>query len=312
MRLKRVLSSFYFKVTLSVALLALLLSRLDLRELGVVFTTARLGWLLAAIGAYLLSQVLSAWRWQMLARPLGFSEPFSRFVLYYFNGMFLNLFVPSTVAGDVSRALLLSGATKRRGLAVTSVIADRGIGFIALVLIGAVAIVLLTAYPLPPVLYWVGIAAPFASAGAWLWGPLLAVRWLPKHNRWRVLVERDLEPYRNDPTLLTSSLALAGVFHLTQILTQIFVAHALSLDIPWPFFFVFVPMVNIAGMLPISLSGVGVREACYWYFLSKVSIEHEPAIAYGLLSSAVVLLCGLTGAPTLLMGLRRPRDDREA
>jgi uncharacterized membrane protein YbhN (UPF0104 family) len=309
MRLKRIFSSFYAKVTLSIALLALLLWRLDLRQLGAVFMEARFGWVVAAIGFYFLSQVLSAWRWQMLARPLGFTEPFSRFFLYYFNGMFLNLFVPSTVAGDVTRALSLSGTTRRRGLAVTSVIADRGIGFIALVWIAAIAIVLLTAYPLPPLLYWVGIAAPFASAGAWWWGPLFAVRRLPSRNRWRTLVERDLEPYRNDPTLLASSLALAAVFHFTQILTQIFVAQALSLDVAWPFFFVFVPMVNIAGMLPFSLSGVGVREACYWYFLHKVSIGKEPAIAYGLLSSAIVLLVGLTGALTLLMGLRRPRDD---
>lgn len=307
MRLQRIVSSFYAKVTLSVVLLALLLSRLDLRELAGVFLDARFGWVLAALAFYFLSQVLSAWRWQMLARPLGFTEPFSRFFLYYFNGMFLNLFVPSTVAGDVSRALLLSGATRRRGLAVTSVIADRGIGFIALVWIAAVAIVLLTAYPLPPLLYWVGVAAPFASAGAWWWGPLFVVRLLPSRHRWRTLVERDLEPYRNDPALLASSLALAAVFHFTQILTQIFVARALSLDIAWPFFFVFVPMVNIAGMLPISLSGVGVREACYWYFLRKVSIAPEPAIAYGLLSSAIVLIVGLTGAPTLLMGLRRRR-----
>lgn len=309
MRLKRILSSFYIKVTLSVLLLALLLSRLDLRELRGVFATADVGWLLAAIGAYLVSQVLSAARWQMLARPLGFNDPFARFALYYFNGMFLNLFVPSTVAGDVSRALLLSGPSKRRGLALTSVIADRGIGFIALVWISAAAIVLLTAYPLPPLLYWIGVAAPFASAGLWWWGPLLAVRWLPRRNRWRTLVERDLEPYRNDPALLTSSFALAGLFHLSQILSQIFVARALALDTAWPFFFVFVPMVNIAGMLPISLSGVGVREACYWYFLSLVGIEHEPAIAYGLLSSAIVLVCGLTGAPTLLMDLRQPREE---
>lgn len=307
--MKRVFSSFWAKITLSIALLALLLSRLDLAELRVVFTKAQPEWVLAAIGMYLLSQVLSALRWQMLARPLGFTEPFSRFLLYYFNGMFLNLFVPSTVAGDVSRALLLSGVSKRRGLAVTSVIADRGIGFIALVWIAAVAIIVLTAYPLPPVLYWIGIAAPFASAGAWWWGPLLVVRLLPSDNRWRTLVERDLDPYRNDHVLLASSLALATVFHLTQILTQIFAARALNIDTAWPFFFVFVPMVNIAGMLPISLSGVGVREACYWYFLSRVGIEHEPAIAYGLLSSAIVLVCGLTGSPTLLMGLRRPREE---
>lgn len=296
----RVLSSFWFKLALSAVLLTALFASTDFNELARAFARTHGGWLLAAAIGHLASQIISAARWCMLARPLGFREPFARFVGYYFNGMFLNLFVPSTIAGDMSRALLLAGSSRRRSLALTTVIADRGIGFIALVAIGAVAILLVTRYPLPAPLYWLGLAAPVTSAALWWLGPVLVVRLLPREHRWRRLVERDLRPFRRDHHLLALSFALATLFHLVQIVATMFVANALGLAIPWSFFLIFVPIVNVAGMLPISLSGVGVREAGYWYFLGLVGVGREPAIALGLLSSAIVVAGGLVGAPAFV------------
>jgi uncharacterized membrane protein YbhN (UPF0104 family) len=139
---------------------------------------------------------------------------------------------------------------------------------------------------------------------------LLAVRLLPQKHRWRVLVERDLRPYRRDRRLLLLSFALAIVFHLVQIVSQVAVANALGLGIPWSFFLIFVPFVNVAGMLPISLSGVGVREAGYWYFLGLVGVDRERAIALGLLSSAIVVASGLLGAPAFLRTRSSSRAQR--
>jgi uncharacterized membrane protein YbhN (UPF0104 family) len=69
---------------------------------------------------------------------------------------------------------------------------------------------------------------------------------------------------------------------------------------------VFEPLLNIAGTLPFSLQGVGVREAGYWYYLSHIGVPREAALAVGLLTSIVVLLSGLSGLPAFLM-LRQER-----
>jgi len=199
--------------------------------------------------------------------------------------MYLNLFAPSTVAGDVGRALFLAGG-RRRTLAMTTVLADRGIGFVALAWVAAAAILLLPNYPSQGALLERGDRPPGGRVTLAL-GPLRAVRFLSSHNRWRVMVEQQLAPYWSDYRLLGVSFTLATVFHLVQIGTQILIAWALALHIPWTFFLIFVPIVNIAGMLPISLNGVGVREAGYWYFLSLIGVDRELAIALGLLSSAV-------------------------
>jgi glycosyltransferase 2 family protein len=297
---RSVLGTPWFKLALSVVLLVVLFVRTEFGQIWGTIARSEPGWLLLALVGLEISQVLSAARWWLLARPLGFNEPFRRYLVYYFSGMYLNLFAPSTVAGDIGRAFFLAGGRQRRALALTSVIADRGLGFVALVWVGAGAVILLPGYPVPRILHLAAWFVPPLTVAAWVWGPLLVVRLLPPGNRWRILVESDLAPYRKDHRLMTGSFALAVLFHLIQIGTQILIAWSLDLTIPWSYFLVFVPVVNIAGMLPITMNGVGVRESGYWYFLSRIGTDSEAAIALGLLSSAITLATGLSGAPVFL------------
>jgi hypothetical protein len=309
--LRRLLGSSLFKLLLSVVLLAILFSRRDLGEIWGTIMQSHLGWLALALIGLEISQVISAVRWWLLARPLGFEEPFRRYLAYYFSGMYLNLFAPSTVAGDIARVLFLARGRNKRALALTSVIADRGLGFVALAWVGALAVVCLPGYPVPHVLRLAAWLVPPLTVAAWLWGPLLAVRVLSPRNRWRILVESELTPYRTDHRLMVGSFVIAVVFHLVQIGTQVLIAWSLDIDIPWSYFLIFVPVVNIAGMLPITMNGVGIRESGYWYFLSRIGTGGEAAIALGLVASAITLVSGLTGAPVFLFSQQqKPRESR--
>ncbi len=313
-RLREVVGSRRFRLLLSAALLALLFHQTDLREMRAALARAQLAWLTLALAAYVVSQVVSAYRWALLAWAIGFSEPFGRFCIYSLSGIYLNLFGPGTLAGDVGRVLFLAGG-RRRGLALTTVVAHRAIGFVALVWIGATGVVLLPDQPFPGALRWAAALAVPATIAGWLWGPRLAARLLPRTHNWRVLIERDLAPYWHDRSLLGISLAWAAAVHALQIIGQAFIARALGLQLPWAFFLVVVPLVNIAGTLPFSLQGIGVREAGYWYYLSRIGVQREAALAMGLLTSIVVLATGLSGLPAFLM-LRQKRmlttEDPEA
>lgn len=298
--LAALLGSRWLKLALSVVLLALLAYETDTAGLRQAMLAADPGWFAVALAGNVFSQVVSAIRWGMLTQPVGFSDPYRRLIAYYFSGMYLNLFAPSTVAGDIGRALFLAKG-RRRALAFTTVLADRIIGLAALVLIGALATLLLRGVPLPGFARWIaGVTPPLIFAG-WMMLPKLVSRILPARNRWRRLVERDLAPYWNDRGLLARSMVVSGCFHLIQIGTQVALARALGLPIDARFFLVFVPIVNILGMLPMSFSGIGVREAGYWYFLTQLGVDRESAIALGLLGSVIVLATGLSGAPFFLL-----------
>jgi glycosyltransferase 2 family protein len=302
--LRRVVASRWFKLGLSLALLALLLLKVDVRAMRDAFAAARPGWLLLALATLVGSQVLSAYRWALLAWAVGFTDPFRRLCTYYFGSMYLNLFGPGTVAGDVGRVLFLGGG-QRRALALTTVVAHRAIGFVALVWITAAAILLLPDQPLPDTARWLAVLAVPAILAAWLWGPRLTARLLPRTNNWRVLVERDLAPYWYDYRLVAISLGWASLTQLLQLGAQVLVARALGLALPASFFLIVVPMIAMVGGLPFSLQGLGVREAGYWFYLARIGVPQEAALAVGLLTSLVVLTAGLTGLPAFLL-LRQP------
>ena len=306
-RLRAIFGSRLVRLGLSAALLAGLLLVTDAREMRAAVAAADPRWLLLALALYIASQVINGSRWWLLTRAVGFEAPLGRVIAYFFSGMYLNLFAPGTVTGDVGRGLFLAEG-RRRALALTTVVAHRATGFVALVWVAALGIVSVHSLPIP---FAIRVAAALAvplTLAAWLLGPRLAARLLPAENRWRRLVERELAPYWNDRGLLAASLTAAACAHGMQIAAQLAVSRALGLAVPWTFFWVIVPLLNAAGTLPFSFNGIGLREAGYWYALSGSSIGEAQAISIGLLTSAVVLATGLCGLPAFLwLGRRRER-----
>src|SRR5207245_470762 len=88
---------------------------------------------------YLVAQVTSALRWQLLARPLGFPGTLGRFTAIYFIGTYFNLFLPTSVGGDVLRAWYVDRGSGRKVDALLSVFVDRLNGFLVLLGIAGVA-----------------------------------------------------------------------------------------------------------------------------------------------------------------------------
>src|SRR6185369_6773661 len=71
------------------------------------------GILAAAVVLYLLGQALSAFRWSILARAVGFERRLVDYMRFYAIGMFFNLFGPSTLGGDAVRVMYLARGRRR-------------------------------------------------------------------------------------------------------------------------------------------------------------------------------------------------------
>ncbi|TNE56659.1 MAG: flippase-like domain-containing protein [Bacteroidetes bacterium] len=70
------------------------------------FSTVHPGWILLVIAAFTASNMLRAWRWQMLLEPMGYRARFVNSFLTILLGYFANLFLPRM--GEVVRAGSLS------------------------------------------------------------------------------------------------------------------------------------------------------------------------------------------------------------
>jgi len=285
-----------------------LMSRLvDFGDAARVLSAASPVLVASAIAVYLLGQAMSAFRWWMIGASVGLIDEFSQYLRFYFIGMFFMFFGPSTLGGDVVRSLYLAEGSGRRARAFNSVLFDRINGLVVLIAIGAIAFVLFPGYGLPlPLLYATVAAGAFLVLGWWL-APTMAALVLPESHRLRRFIEDDLGPFWRDRGMLVRASGVSVLFHLVQIGTQFLVARALGLEIPFSYICVFHPLVSALSAIPITLSGIGLREGGYLFFLVHYGIDRESALAFGILWLIVILVNSLVGGLVFLAsGARLP------
>jgi len=287
-------------------IIAYILVDVDHQHLLAALTAVRPSALLAPLALYLVGQLLSALKWSLLGRAVGFVRPLADYVRFYFVGMFFNVFGLSTIGGDAVRALYLS-AGRRRGAAVNSVLFDRASGLAILMALGAVALLLFPEYDFPWPLELGVVAGGLALVVGWWMCPRL-VRLLPQGSRVRRQVEDELAPFWRDTGLLVRVSALSLAFHLTQVGVQWLIARAAGATLPLSYCLVIHPLLSVMMALPVSIGGFGVREGGYLYFLTRLDVDDSVAVTAGLLWFAVTALSGIVGgAVFLLSGAELPR-----
>ena len=259
------------------------------------------GYFFLAFVGYLVGQVLSAYKWRVLAQALGFSQPLRTFLTYYFVGMYLNLFAPSTIAGDFGRGVFLAGGREGAGRALQSVFADRLSGMLMLVWVSALGFLVLGPTVLPAFVCYGTIAAACGTVAAW-WVLPRSVVWLfaPQHTirRWS---DTLFGPYQKESRLLLHVCGLAFGFHIFQIGLLLILAHSLSLSVPFWYLVLCFPLVTLLSALPLSFGGLGVREGGFVFFLSFLGIAQDKALAFSLLWSALILGAGIVGGLVLFL-----------
>ena len=91
-------------------------------------------------------------------------------------------------------------------------------------------------------------------------------------------------------SLLISLVNQALVIAVTWIL-----ALGLGIDVPLYYFMIFVPVITLISMIPISLNGMGLREYAHMSLFGAIGVAPASCIALGLLSSAIIVLSSLPG-----------------
>jgi glycosyltransferase 2 family protein len=294
------------RLAVTTGIVAYLLSILNLRDVLSTFRGVRAMPFAAVVGLYLAGQTLSAFKWALLGRAVGFAEPLGDYVRFYFIGMFFNLFGPSTIGGDVVRALYLSQG-RQRGLAFNSVVFDRVTGLVVLAALAALALAAFPRWRFPWPLTTAVMVVGIVLVLGWWTCPRL-VRILPEGNALRRHVEQDLAPFWRDRGLLLRVVAASALFHLSQVCAQWVLARAVGTTIPFSYCLTFHPVLAILTALSLTLGGFGIREGGYVYFLRRVGIAAPVAVTMGLLGFAVILIGGLVGGLFFVAsGARLPR-----
>ena len=293
------------RVLISLALVVYILVDVDTEDLVRALAEVRLAPIAAALALYLAGQVLSAYKWSLLGRSVGLEQPVSHYARLYFIGMFFNLFGPSTLGGDVVRALYLADG-RRPGLAINSVVFDRVSGLAVLMAFGAAALLAFPEYGLPWLLTAALVTGGVLLVLGWWMCPRL-VRLLPEGNRLRRQVESELGPFWRDRRLLARAAGVSLVFHLSQVGVQYVLVRAAGAAVPFSYCLVFHPVISVMAAVPLTVAGIGGLGG-YLYFLTRIDVDDSIAVTTGVLWVAVTIFADLVGGAVFMAsGATLPR-----
>lgn len=300
----------------TVLFLGLILRSLDVRELYNHLKALPLWGYLALFGLYLFNQLLTAWRWRVLLAVVGVREPLRALTVAVLYGQTINKILPSSIGGDSARiAYLFKNHPDQKTLTLTATLADRGLAFLALFVLGFLS--------LP---FGVGFPARQRMAGAVLLAGLflglITVYWgiwdpvIDKLRRWKRLpggAKASLARfwkvflvYRAQKRALLGALGISLLRQGLMILNLFFLFQLLDIPVGLGKLMVVIPLVTILVILPISIGGVGVREAALASFLG---VSGESVLSFTLIRySFIVLVPVILLADTLVFSPRRRRE----
>ncbi|MBE0587644.1 MAG: hypothetical protein CVU36_24845 [Betaproteobacteria bacterium HGW-Betaproteobacteria-9] len=296
--------SLVVRILITLGLIGLLFYKLDLSQLLVRFRELRLQdtfWAFAAVGAAI---VISAWKWGWILRMRKHPLPFLTLLRLYFVGLFFNNVLPTSVGGDAVRAWETTKETGEVPEAIASVVSERLIAGVALGITALLGLPFIDADP-----HTVQVVVAFLVVDVALVGMFLVPRvaegivgkTLPtRFSSLKVVVKNTVVIVRDtvrNPTLFIWILVLSVAFQICVAAVNAAIFQALGAHVSLAHCVIYTPMIFTVAMLPISISGFGVREAAYWYFFSRIGVSEGDAVATSLLFFLIVGISSLPGAP---------------
>ena len=89
--------------SLAVLVFFLVVSKISFEEIGLKLKDVIWGWLALSFSLHALGLLISAYRWQILARAQGDRVPLMFLAKSYLVGTFFNNFLPTRFGGDIVR-----------------------------------------------------------------------------------------------------------------------------------------------------------------------------------------------------------------
>jgi uncharacterized membrane protein YbhN (UPF0104 family) len=287
-----------------VVVLTVVFTRVDLHALIALASRIDPIALAASVLLAYVAWVVNSYKWKLLLRPyvpgLGVGELFRLNLAALFYG----LVVPGQVSGEAIKAVRLARRTDQPHGVYLSVYWDRLTGMIGLALLGSISIVL--AGPTN----WVGstfclallLSVSLIGLAAFLLPGRLTRAWdfiqTPAPiQRVMTRVERVLVPNGDALPKRTAvtTLALATLFQGLGIALGWTLAAGLGIAVGPIALGWITAIATLLLFLPVSIAGIGVREASYVGLLGLYSVAASQALALSLVSFGILILLAVSG-----------------
>ncbi len=305
------------RILIGVGLIVVLLVKLDAGKIINHVKNMNIHYLLLALIPYLLFIVVSAWRWQVLLNYKRMHIPFKNSLMVYFIATFFNNFLPTTVGGDVMRIVYSTKGRKTDALAV--VLADRILGFIGLFVFGLGAVIYLYIFQQRSefvILMIVGLLG-LIFVTFMLFSEKVYDFFTPIMSKLRMLqIGERINNLHKTMTEFGSAWNTIILCIIQSIMIQVLLAIPPFLvlrsmgnfEVSIIPFFIYLPIINVISMIPISINALGVRENAYVLLFQRTGLSGEVAMTISLVSFFLVLLWSLLGGIIFILYKKKEQN----
>lgn len=302
------------RIFVAVGLTAILLWQSDPGAVWAAGRGADLRFIALACGLVLLDRALMAYRWLTLLRPLNPAHrpPLGRIMRIFFVSTFIGTFLPASIGGDAVRAYELAKEGVGGVDAVASVLMDRLVGIVSILVVaiaGAVLArgtvdvrVLFPAFALLTVLCAAALVVVFSPRAASAAGILLSR--LPRGRTTSQRLVAAVHRYKDEHGALLNVLVCSLAVQMLRVLQTYCLGLSLGLTLAVGVYFALVPIILLIALMPITINGIGTTQAGFVWLFGRVGVADAPAFALSVLFLAIAIVGNLPGGILYLTGKR--------
>lgn len=279
---------------------------------------ADLTWIALAIALVVVDRALMAYRWIVLLCPIdpATRPPLSDVIRIFFLSTFAGTFLPTSIGADVVRAFGLSQLRVASGQAVASVLMDRLLGVVSILIMGVVGLATaqtqdlasIRAIEVPLAITAVvsacAAAVVFSESAASL-AEEIALR-LPFGIVRRLATDltRATRAYGRHHGELANVLLVSLTVQVLRIIQAYCLGRALAIELPMLAYFAFVPLILLVMLLPVSINGIGPSQVAFVWFFGRAGVADAQSFALSILFVALGIVGNLPGGLLYAFGWR--------
>ena len=260
---------------------------------------------------FITAHIISALKWRLVVSASGVIIPYGTAIRAHAAGLFANLCLPSIIGGDVIRAGM---AVKKKGnLEAVTVgsLMDRINDTIALIIIASIASLFISKDMAPEVKHAFILISAFVVISVIL--GIIALKIIPTEKFPKFLagiitkIKHSLNSLLSRPVIACTAFSLSLAVQSGFILLNIKLAEAMGIQIENGLWFWAWPLAKLIALAPISLGGLGVREAVLAGLLIPFGVDATLVVSQGLAWQSVLITTGLMSGLLVLITMRRKK-----
>lgn len=310
--LKRVF--LFAKIVLSASLLFFLVTQLDTETIRDLILTADPVWFVLVFALYFAQILAATKRWSYVIESLRHHISFGTAFRLTMVGQFFNQCLPSNIGGDAMRMYYLRNAGIDTPVAISSVLLDRIMGLVVLIVLATVSLPFLANH-IGQSIAFVGMATLVGLC----WGGALILLFFdnPLTQRFRghkVLgflfgLSKSAREIVLHPGIASRIFLSSLVIHLCSVGIAWAIDKSLAGETSFGLYLIAMVPTLLVVSIPVSIAGWGIREQALVIILGGMGVTSTHAFSVSILFGAVLIVGSIPGVIFWLRSGRRTAQD---